>query len=234
MKGKAKELDCRRSEGAEGGLPEFHLDYCFPGDAMGFKLSILVGVERDTGAKVSIVVPAKGTTGKYAASEVVHFLNEQGCSMTDIVIKSDQENAIKYVVDDVCVARTGAKTIKMNSPVGVKGSNGIIERAVQAVEGQLRTMKDVLDARYKQVIPAEHCIITWLVKYVSVLLNKMEMCHDGKTSEQLARGRKSSILGLEFGEKYHLKGKSRQTTWRSYCLVGSMDCSWVSSGPVAS
>ena len=40
MKGEAKELDCRRSEGAEGGLPEFHLDYCFPGDAMGFKLSI--------------------------------------------------------------------------------------------------------------------------------------------------------------------------------------------------
>ena len=201
MKGKAKELDCRRSEGAEGGLPEFHLDYCFPGDAMGFKLSILVGVERDTGAKVSIVVPAKGTTGKYAASEVVHFLNEQGCSMTDIVIKSDQENAIKYVVDDVCVARTGAKTIKMNSPVGVKGSNGIIERAVQAVEGQLRTMKDVLDARYKQVIPAEHCIITWLVKYVSVLLNKMEIGHDGKTAEQRTRGRKSSILGLEFGEQ---------------------------------
>ena len=153
--------------------------------------------------------------------------------MTDIVIKSDQENAIKYVVDDVCVARTGAKTIKMNSPAGVKGSNGVIERAVQAVEGQLRTMKDVLDARYKQVIPAEHCIITWLVKYVSVLLNKMEIGHDGKTAEQRTRGRKSSILGLEFGEQI-LYGKSRQTTWRSYCLVGSMVCSWVSSGPVAS
>ena len=130
MKGKAKQMDCRRSEGAEGGLPEFHLDYCFLGDAMGFKLSILVGVERDTGAKVSIVAPAKGITGKYASSEAVYFLNEQGCSMTDIVIKSDQENAIKYVVvDDVCVARTGAKTIKTNSPAGVKGSNGVIERA---------------------------------------------------------------------------------------------------------
>ena len=66
------------------------------------------------------------------------------------------------------MARTGAKTIEMNSPAGVKCSNGVIERGVQAVEGQLRTMKDVLDARYKQVIPAEHCIITWLVKYVSV------------------------------------------------------------------
>ena len=70
--------------GAERGLPEFHLDYCSPGNAMAFKLSVLVGVERDTGAKVSIVGPSKGTTGKYASSEVVHFLNGQGCSMTDV------------------------------------------------------------------------------------------------------------------------------------------------------
>ena len=139
---------------------------------MVFTLSILVGVDTDTGAKVSIVAPSKGAMGKYASSGVVIFLNEQGCAMTDIVFKSDQENAIKYVVDDVCVARTGAKTIKMNSPTKVKGSNGVIERAVQSVEGQLRTMKDVLDARYKQVIPAEHCIVTWLVKYVSVLLKQ--------------------------------------------------------------
>ena len=168
---------------------------------MGFKLSILVGVERDTGAKVSVVVPQKGTTGKYASGEVVNFINEQGCAFKEVVVKSDQENAIKYVVDDVCMARTGAKTIKMLAPVEVKGSNGVIERAVQSVEGQLRTMKDILDVRYKQVIPVKHCIVTFLVKYASILLNKMEIGHDGKTAEQRTRGRKSAVLGLEFGEK---------------------------------
>ena len=75
MRGKAKELDCRKSDGALGDMPEFHLDYCFPGDDLGFKLSILVGVERDTGAKVSVVVPQKGTTGKYASGEVVAFID---------------------------------------------------------------------------------------------------------------------------------------------------------------
>ena len=207
MRGKAKELDCRKSDGASGDMPEFHVDYCFPGDDMGFKLSILVGVERDTGAKVSVVVPQKGTTGKYASGEVVSFMDNQGCTFKDVVVKSDQENAIKYVVDDVCMARTGAKTLKMNAPTKVKGSNGVIERAVQSVEGQLRTMKDALDLRYKQIIPAEHCIVTWLVKYVSVLLNKMEIGHDGKTAEPRTRGRKSAILGLEFGEKPLFKRK---------------------------
>ena len=207
MRGKAKELDCKKSDGTAGDMPEFHVDYCFPGDDMGFKLSILVGVGRDTGAKVSVVVPQKGTTGKYASGEIINFINQQGYAYKDVVIKSDQEHAIKYVIDDVCMARTGAKTVKVNAPTKVKGSNGVVERAVQSVEGQLRTMKDILDVRYKQVIPAEHCIVTWLVKYVSVLLYKMEIGHDGKTAEQRTRGRKSAVLGLEFGEKVLFKRK---------------------------
>ena len=132
MRGKAKELDCKKSDGAARDLPEFHLDYCFPGDDMGFKLSILVGVERDTGAKVSVVVPQKGTTRKYASAEVISFINGQGYAFKDVVIKSDQEHAIKYVIDDVCMARTGAKTVKVNAPTKVKGSNGVVERAVQS------------------------------------------------------------------------------------------------------
>ena len=124
----------------------------------------------------------KGTTGKYAFGELVSFINDQGYAFKDVVLKSDQENSIKYVVDDVCMARTGAKTVKVLAPVKVKGSPGIVERAVQSVEGQLRTMKDILDIRYKQVIPVEHCILTWLVTYVSILLNKMEIGHDGQTA----------------------------------------------------
>ena len=41
------------------------------GDDMGFKLAILVCVERDTGAKLSAVVSQKWTTGKYGSGEVV-------------------------------------------------------------------------------------------------------------------------------------------------------------------
>jgi hypothetical protein len=207
MRGMAKELDCKNSDEGAGELPEIHVDYCFPGKEMGFKLSILVGVERNAGAKVSVVVPQKGTTGKYASGEIVDFMNAQGFTFQDVVIKSDQENAIKYLADDVCMARTGAKTVKMLAPKRIKGSNGVVERAVQSVEGQLRTMEDVLDMRYKHVIPAEHCIVAWLVKYVSILLNKMEIGHDGKTAEQRTRGRKSTVLGLEFGEKALFKKK---------------------------
>jgi len=46
MRGKAKELDCRKPKSEGGDMEEFHFDYCFPGDDMGFKLAILVGAER--------------------------------------------------------------------------------------------------------------------------------------------------------------------------------------------
>ena len=116
MRGKAKELDCKKSDGAAGDLPEFHLDYCFPGDDMGFKLTILLGAERGTGSKVSAVVPQKRTTREYASAEVVNFINGQGYAFKDVVINSDQEHAIKYVIDDVCMAMAGAKTVKVNAP----------------------------------------------------------------------------------------------------------------------
>ena len=63
MRCKPKELDCRKSDGALGDMLECHVDYCFPGHDLGFELSMLVGVEEDTVATVSMVVPQKGTTG---------------------------------------------------------------------------------------------------------------------------------------------------------------------------
>ena len=41
-----KEMDHRRGEGNPRKLPEYSWDYCFPGDELGFKWSVLVGVER--------------------------------------------------------------------------------------------------------------------------------------------------------------------------------------------
>ena len=67
---------------------------------MGFKLSILVGVEMETGTKVSLVLQ-KGTNRKYAPGEVINFIKCQAYTFKDVAFKPDQEHAIKYVVDDI-------------------------------------------------------------------------------------------------------------------------------------
>ena len=122
------------------------MDYCFPGDEFD-RLTVLVVIERYTKMKKAVIVPSKGSTGSYAARMVIELINECGDQDQDVILKTDQEPAIKFLVDDVCVNRTGARTIKECAPQGSKGSNSIVERAVQSVEQCLRTLKSSLDER---------------------------------------------------------------------------------------
>ena len=49
-----------KDENKERQLPEYSWDYCFPGDELGFKWSVLVGKERGTRSFMATTVPNKG------------------------------------------------------------------------------------------------------------------------------------------------------------------------------
>ena len=121
--------------------------------------------------KLAVVVPTKGTSGMFAAKKVVEFVQECGDRDADVILKSDQEPSIKYLVDDIMRIRPGAKTLVELSPKGSSGSNGIVERGVQSCEGQIRCMKSQLDERYKIKVEAEHPVVVWLCSHAAYLLN---------------------------------------------------------------
>ena len=176
-------MDHRSKRAAEEeSLPENHMDYCFPGDEGGQKLTTLVVVERHSKMKKAVVVPSKGSTGGYAARMVIDLIEECGVKDQAIIVKSDQQPAIQFLVDDVCMSRTGAKTIVEQAPKGSKGSNGVVERAVQSTEQYLRTKKLALDERISFRIDAKHKILTWLCEYAGYLMNRLEVSVDGKTA----------------------------------------------------
>ena len=70
--------------------------------------------------KLATVVPTKGATGAFAARKVVEWIAECGCHEMEVIIKSDQEPAIRYLVDDVLKHRTGAKTLIEDSRSGAQ------------------------------------------------------------------------------------------------------------------
>jgi hypothetical protein len=118
--GKGKDLDHRKCVREERGLPEFSFDYCFPGDDFGYFLTILVGRERTLGMTFATTVPEKGSKGKFVADRCLEFFAECGFRTGDIVIKSDQEAAIKLLVKDLAAERgsePGHKTLIEESPV---------------------------------------------------------------------------------------------------------------------
>jgi hypothetical protein len=159
------------------GIPEYHMDYCFPWDEHGERLTVLVVVEKYTKMKKAVVVPSKGSTGSYAARMVLELMHECGDKDREMIVKWAQEAAIQFLVEDVCINRTGAKAIKEVSPKYSKGSNGVVERAVQRV----RTMTSAMDERFGVKVDVRHPVLTWLCDYAGYMMNRTEVARDGKT-----------------------------------------------------
>ena len=63
-------------------------------------------------------------------------------------------------------------TVPENSPVGESASNGRAERSVQRFEDQLRTLLAELEYRIGQSLTPTSPVLSWLVEYVCVILNK--------------------------------------------------------------
>ena len=129
---------------------------------------MLVVIERYAKMKKAVVVPNKGLTGSYAARMVIELINECGDKDQDVILRTDQEAAIKFLVDDVCVNRTRARTIKECAPQGSKVSNGIVER----VEQCLGILKSSLEERMVVKIDVLHPVLTWLCEFVVYMTNR--------------------------------------------------------------
>lgn len=65
----------------------------------------------------------------------------------DIILKTDQEPAMKSLLEDIRGRRPKAKTFVEHSPVRESASNGVIERGIQSVQGMLRSLKIALEEK---------------------------------------------------------------------------------------
>ena len=110
---------------------------------------MLVVKERGTKAVMATVAPRK-SSGEWLAKRVLAFMKEFGCELEQVTMKTDNEPALVAVVDQVArltAARRGMKMVVEHSPVHSSKSNGIIERAVQTVQGQVRTLRSQVEER---------------------------------------------------------------------------------------
>ena len=86
-------------------------------------------------------MPTKGfTTGHSTVDKCLEFVEENGDKERDIIVKTDQEPSIEYVVGDIVKGRVEGRTVVEESPKRSSGSNGIVERAVQQIEGRIRAI----------------------------------------------------------------------------------------------
>lgn len=206
----------------EPGLCEVHFDNGFLGkeNEPGKTIPTMVVKERKSRMLMAAVTPTKNK-GDYISKRIMGFLKEIEVQYGDLVVKSDQEEAAKAVVEGVGKLKVldgGGKYIMENSPVGASQSNGVIERGIQSVAGQTRVLLDGLQDRWKVEIPIEHPMVSYIVEYAAVLLNKFEVGADGKTSYERCKGKRANTLGIKIGEavmwrRKRIGGPLGKLTW---------------------
>ena len=144
MRGKGK-LDAHGNIGAEEEhtIPHLSMDYCFMGQDESKTLPILVLKDHRHKVVFSNVVPSKGTQHDYCVKQLHHNISQMG--YPKLLLKTDQEPAI-LDLRKACVRLCNLDNIEIlreESPVAEHPANGVVEQAVQAVEGQVRTLKAV-------------------------------------------------------------------------------------------
>ena len=204
LMGKAKCSPHRRGiDHSDDAIPMVAFDYCFMGETEQpdmDNIKILVGRDRKSRCYAVIPVPQKGVDhDQYAVKRGLRFLDFLGYK--SVLLKSDQETSLSKIFANIKAYRgSDTQTMTETSPAYDSKSNGFVERAIQVVEGQIRTLKAALEDRLGQKLPLDAHILPWLVEHAGTLLNMFELSDDGKVPIQRLRGRKVHTPLVEFGE----------------------------------
>ena len=80
------------------------------------------------------------------------WLRELRLESVDIIVKWDNEPALTSLIASLSTMRAmtcGSRMIIENSPVGSSRSNGIVVRAIQSVQGMIRTIGTDIEGRWR-------------------------------------------------------------------------------------
>ena len=122
---------------------------------------------------------------------------------TRLIIMSDQENAVKNLVDLIRDSRTD-ETAVTNTP-----SVGGIERANYEVEKQIRTLRSRFEENYGESVGSDHKMLPFLVRHCAWLITHYQVKSDGKTTYERLRGRPYQGQVAEFAEVVHFRDRRK-------------------------
>ena len=122
-------------------------------------------------------------------------------------LKTDQQPAIRSLASAVIRERHQDISVE-KSPVGEHQSNGVVERAVKSIQGQVRTLKLALESRIGNKVEEHLDIVPWLIRHAAMLLNIGQRGQDGRSAWERVKGRRFNSELPEFGERVmHIKAK---------------------------
>ena len=186
----------RDEEEEEGSLPTVAIDYFWYSEDKKDTANLQVKDSKSKHVWAS-AVPQKGADD-YAVNFLINCLKETGYQR--LVLKSDNENSIKALKEQVKDNVRGIEVILKESPTGDKQANGLAEVAVRETKRQSRALVSELEERLGK-IPPKNPLLLWLSRHATFCLSRFKIGDDGRTPYTRLTGRKWKRPMVQFGER---------------------------------
>ena len=226
IRGKARATYHKKGK-SEKQIPIISLDYMYmeTAESESRGMPILVAKGSESGWVTARVIPKKGKH-VHAIKEMGKMLDWMGYKRA--VIKTDQEPSIMEVKECIKAERQ-EEILGEESAVHDSRSNAEAERAIQSVQGQVRTIKDALEVRMGESLSPESNLVPWLVKHAADTVSRYHKGQDGLTAHRRLRGRDFRVDVCEFGEAvWYMRpgsiGKDKfDSKWEEGMWIGVID-----------
>ena len=149
-------------------------------------------------------MPSKGLPELWVARRVAKAIDNMGHGNVLLTIKTDGENSIKRLRDAVAQVRrstTEVGCLEEASSRGDSAGNGVAEKAIQEIEGMIRTLLHMVERKIgKKLDPNCHAMV-WLIEHVGQIISRNKIGTDGMCSYERIKGKSPSALMLPWGER---------------------------------
>ena len=176
---------------------EICMDYCFPDGVKGGGPTVLVVRSRVCGSTLALVMPSKGMIEEWMGLRVSRAVDSLGHGSIVLTIKTDGEAPIQSVRDAVIRQRRethGVGSLIEKSARGDHASNGVIEKAVQEVEGLARTLLHFVERKCGRAMDKKSPARTWLIEHTGQIISRLKVGKDGKVPYVRVRGKAPSAV----------------------------------------
>ena len=127
--------------------------------------------------------PKQGASEAWAIDQIVEDLDTVGLRNDRIVVKSDQEASAQEVSRAIARSReTDYGTAIEASAVGESDTNASVERAIQDVQAQVRTLRSALEERIATRVRVNATIVNWMIRHAACLISRCRVRADGRTA----------------------------------------------------
>ena len=140
-----------------------------------------------------------------------------------IIVKSDQEPAIKAVVQSVKNSWSGELIMEQAPKESHEKSNGLAEVTVQQVHGLARTFKAQIEDKCQIKVPQKHPVLAWLIEYAATMITLLGKGPDGFTPIHRLKKKPWRVALPCFGERVEFRLRTHhklEARWMAGVYLG--------------